>query len=656
MANQTVTIYGSASAYTSDNTPNKADTTKKTIAVGGQSWEGPYVQGYEKFVAPASIRGKRAVSAVLHVYARRKQLSFIETVAGNDIYSIAHDWDPSKTTDNNSPSVSDGIDIDDLGSSFAWHEYTMNTSKFAMAAKMASFGVLFHNYFEYYTSNSNYKPYIVVTVQDNGGGLQPTLVSPKNGVFKDKRNGVTVQWNNSAIQGTIEPDAQTKAVITWSYDNTTKTETINGTATTYTIPAANLPNTGTVTWKVAVTDSAGNTKTSTTATFITTDTTCYAYPSSPVNEYIDGSKAVTFAWTRSISTGSAANGADFQVSTNNGISWQDLGHTTGSASYTAAANTLPAGNVLWRVRGYNSNDTAGPWSDPAAIVVRRAPDTPLITEVTTVPQPTVSWQVEGQQAYQLQVGGWDSGTVYGTEKSAQVPYALPNGTAQVRLRIQNSFGLWSDWATAEVTIANQPGEPITAKTRVVLGGVRLTWATEGDYPTYAILRDGKEIATVAEKEYTDYTGIGRSRYTIRGLNADSTYTDSPPVVEILRPRSGLLAREGVWDWMLLDRRVDARPAHSGSQEEDAAFTWFSGRTLPVAEISGHRQVTARYEYTLPSLAQLEKLREMSGKIVVYKHRDGELIRGLLGGLSWSRNRGRWDVSFTITEVDDGPVF
>lgn len=388
----------------------------------------------------------------------------------------------------------------------------------------------------------------------------------------------------------------------------------------------------------------------------TTDTVCYAYPQSPVNEYIDGSKEVVLSWTRSISTGTPANGADFQVSSDGGIIWRDLGTVTNGSPYHAAPNTLPAGNVLWRVRGYNADGVAGPWSEPAAIVVRRAPEPPIITDITTTPQPTVSWQVEGQQAYQLQVGDWDSGTVYGTAKSAQVPYALPDGPTQVRLRIQNSFGLWSDWATAEVTIANQRGEPIAVRTRVVLGGVRLTWTTEGEYPTYAILRDGEEIATVAGKEYTDYTGIGRSRYTVRGMMADSTYTDSPAVVEILRLRSGLLAVAGVWDWMILDRRVDARPAHSGSQEEDVALTWFSGRSLPVAELSGHRQVTARYEYTLPSLAALEKLRAMSGQLVVYKHRDGELFRGLLGGLSWARNRGRWDVSFTITEVDHGPVF
>lgn len=656
MAIKETTLYASTSIFTESKNPTTNNKRLTEILVKGPQ-DGTGANGYEFFAVPDGVFGKKFIDGELFIHGKE-----VPGYYSQDIYAIDHSVDPSSVTWYNSPpTASDGTGLLFIfDSSYAWKSFLVTMDGYVPFKKtfahLIAYGIILRGYFYYHTANSNYKPYIKFHYDDSDCGLQPDTVFPKNGIFQNNKNGVTVQWSNSILEFTIGNVTQKKAVITWMYGSTTKTATINGTATTYTIPASNLPETGTVTWKVAVTDSAGNTNTSTTATFTTTDTTCYAYPSSPVNEYIDGSKPVTFAWTRSISTGSAANGADFQISTDNGISWQDLGHADGSDSFLAAANTLPAGNVLWRVRGYNSDGVAGPWSDPAAIVVRRAPDAPIITEVTTVPQPTVSWQVEGQQAYQLQVWEWDSGTVYGTEKSAQVPYAMPDGTFQARLRIQNSFGLWSDWATAEVTIVNQPGEPITAKTRVVLGGVRLTWDTEGDYPTYAILRDGKEIATVAGKEYTDYTGIGRSRYVVRGLNADSTYTDSPAVVEILRLRSGLIAQEGVWDWMLLDRRVGARPAHSGSQEEDTAYTWFSGRALPVAEISGHRQVTARYDYTLQSLTQLEKLRDMSGQKVVYKHRDGELFRGLLGNLSWNRNRGRWDVSFTITEVDDGPVF
>lgn len=657
MATQTVTIYGSGSACTNSGTPSKPDTAQTIIAVGDTAWNGGnYIQGYEKFVPPTAICGKKAVSASLYVYARKKQTSFTETTGGSDLYAIAGAWDPARTTHNNRPAGYSGKEIKaSLSADFAWRRFDLSASDAAMIAKAASFGICLHNYFEYYTSNSDHKPYIVVTVED-GGGLRPSLRFPKGG-FVDNKKGCAVEWGLDILAGTVEPVTQAKAMVSWTYGGTTKTATVTGTAQRYTIPAAQLPETGTVTWTVAVTDSGGNTNSAaSSAEFSTTDSTLFAAPVSPINQYVDGSQAIPLRWRYSISTGTSPTKADFQTSTDGGTTWATLGSVTGTAAYNAAPGALPAGSILWRVRGYNTDGVAGPWSDPAAIVVRQAPKTPVIAGVTAVPRPTVSWQAEGQQAYQLQVGSWDSGPVYGTGKSAQVPVFLPAGAAAVRLRVQNSFGLWSPWAAAAVTVANRMGEQITLRSRTVTGGVRLSWTTTGSYPAYAVYRDGVQIGETAGKEYTDYCGIGKASYFVRGIKADSTYTDSPEAIEILRLRSGLIARVGVWDWMHLECRVGSRPARGGSEEADVTLTSYSGRVLPVAEISRHRRRAHSYTYSVQSWAEMRRLAEMSGERVVYKHRDGDLAVGLMGGVSWTRNRSRWDVSFTITEVDHGTAF
>lgn len=653
MATQTVTIYGSASACVDSRTPNKVNNSETIITAYDSTVGSLHVFGYEKFVAPKSIRGKKVISITLHIYAKDYNSDWIFRSG-----AITKDWDPQKTTYYERPGTNSIIDAFFGGNSFAWitKELTVGPYDYFIQGKIPSFG-FFVLVGEYYTSNSDHKPYVVVTVDDNNSGFSTAATSPTDGIYKNEKNGVIVQWENSFSEGKgfIEPCVQEKAVITWSYGSTTRNATVNGTATSYTIPESQLPEQGTVTWRVTVTDSGGIEHTSANATFTTTDATCYAYPQSPINEYIDGSKAVTFVWTRDIDTGTPANGADFQISRNNGISWTDLGHTTGYGDLTVAANTLPSGNVLWRVRGYNSDGVAGPWSTPAAIVVRAAPNAPTITSVTTVPRPTVTWQSEGQQAYQLQVGDWDSGIVYGTNKSAQVPYALPNGTAQVRLRIQNNFGLWSNWSTTTVTIANKPGKAITVTTRVVLGGVRLTWTTDGTYPTYAILRDGEEIATVTGKEYTDYTGIGKSGYIVRGIASDSSYTDSQRVVEILKLRSGLIAVAGVWDWLPLRCLRGRYPDVETSGEAEITYTRFSGRKLPVAELSGHYSRQHKLEFTFRTRAEMDALWEMLGKLVVYKDMWDRLYIGLLDSVETVSDWAS-DAVFTITEVDHGPVF
>ena len=607
MATRAVTIYASRSAYVERANPNKSDTTRTEISQGNNC------NGFEKFIPPSDIIGKRLVDATLYIHAQKSLdpigSGLIASIGGADVCGVTGLWDPNKTTWNNHPEVyrkgqvtQYGFEMKNLGSAYAWQQIPVEfDSKVPVMAKIAAFGIIFGNWFVYHTSNSQYKPYITITVQDDGG-LKPSPARPINGTFINNTRDCELEWNFSVVRGTIEPVTQTKAVISWTYGNTTKTATVNGAAQSYTIPASQLPETGTVTWRVTTTDSAGNTYTSEDATFTTTDATLYACPATPINEYIDGSKTVDLEWGWSISTGTRPTRADFQVSDDGGVTWDNLGTVTNQndLAYHAAPNELPAGSILWRVRGYNTNSEAGPWSTAAAVVVRRAPNTPVISGVTVTPKPTVTWQAEGQQAYQLQISTWDSGTIFGTDKTDQCPEFLPDGPTIVRLRVQNTFGMWSQWAETTVTIANIPREAIITRTRTTKEDIRLTWETKGEYPEYIIYRDREPIGVTAGKEYTDHTAIGKAAYTVRGVNYDSTYTDSPPVTEILRLQSGVIAIEGDWNWLPLKCLRGRYPQIETSYEADITYTQFSGRRLLVAEISGHYAKQHTLEFTLRS--------------------------------------------------------
>ena len=666
MATRTVTIYASGSACTNSMTPDTPNTTQTIIAVGDVNFGASmgHVQGFEKFIAPKEIFEKKVVSAILHVYARRKQVSFVETTAGDDLYAIERDWNPTTTTANNVPLAIKGIDVGArfLGKDFAWREFSLGEM---VGAKAASFGVNFHNYFEYYTSNSDHKPYIVVTVEDTVGGYEIKQNWPKNGQFENPLNNCDLAWYLDPIPGTIEWNArafdppiwpQKKAIVSWAYNGTTKTATVTDGGWGFSIPKEQLPNPGNVSWSVQVTSINGFVQSSGQANFTTQDGTVRAEVTSPINAYIDGSKTVDLNWRWSIPTGTRPTRADFQVSGDGGMTWDDLGTVTNQndLTYHTEPNELPAGKILWRVRGYNTNGTAGPWSTAAAVVVRRAPNTPLISGVTGNPKPAVSWQADGQQAYQLQIGPWDSGTVFGTEKTDQCPEFLPDGPAAVRLRVQNSFGMWSAWAETSVTIQNRPGADITARARAHRADIRLTWETQGEYPEYLIYRDGELIGVAAGKEYTDHAAIGKATYTVRGVNYDSTYTDSSPVTEILTIRSGLIALEGEWSWLPLKCLRGRYPQIKTSHEAEITYTQFSGRHLPVAEVSGHYTKQHTLEFTLRNREEKKSLAAMVGKQVVYKDFWGRLIVGIMENLD-SISDWASDVSFTITEVDHGPV-
>lgn len=101
------------------------------------------------------------------------------------------------------------------------------------------------------------------------------------------------------------------------------------------------------------------------------------------------------------------------------------------------------------MRTYNADGIAGEWSDAAQIVVIAAPTAPSIQIKSTGPRPSISWQTSEQEAYQVELDGkLSGGTHYGTEKTWTSPAYLSDGSHTVRVRVQNQYGMWSDWGAA----------------------------------------------------------------------------------------------------------------------------------------------------------------------------------------------------------------
>lgn len=642
MAQHTSTIYSLGTAFSDGTAPNTNDTTKTVATIEG------FQSSYEKFSPTSEMVGKKFVSCELYIYA--KQDPSQGTTGRYHVNPVSQPWDPSTVTYNNAPELySPGYSSygSDWTMSYSWTK--QNDENVERGKNLVSYGFRVGPYNSYYTYNSANKPYVIVTYDDENAGLYPTNLRPTGG-FVNNKIGANLYWDTALKEGTIGNPGLSQTVITWEYGETTQTDTITGPATSYTIPPDKLPESGTVTWSVQTTDSAGNVATSSTMSFTTTDSIGVATPVSPVNEYVDGTSSVSLVWDWNIPTGTAASKADFQVSNNGGSSWTALGSVDGENPYVAEPGTLPDGNVMWQVRGYNSDGVAGDWSASANIVVRQAPAAPILENATPVPKPTVTWQSAGQQAYQLQAGDWDSGPVFGTVKSAQVEEFLPAGQTTIRLRVQNSFGIWSPWAEMTVTIVNTPGEAISLNAQQVSGGVQLSWSTNGEYPSYYVYRDGKLIGTTVSQPFTDYRTIGEHEYFVRGVNSDSTYTQSNTISGTTSPRCGMIAVDGEWNWIDLKFMRGSFVTLNDTRQANVSYAYYSGRSLPVAEVSGTKSRQISVTYSL-SKSDLETLYGMLGQLVVYKDRR-TICRGVLDNVTTTSD---WcnDASITITEVDDG---
>lgn len=88
-------------------------------------------------------------------------------------------------------------------------------------------------------------------------------------------------------------------------------------------------------------------------------------------------------------------------------------------------------------------------SDAASFVTVSAPSTPKVI-VQASPRPLITWQTNEQSAYQIQLDTAVDTTDYGSGKSWRSPVYLDDGLHVARVRVQNSYGVWSEWGSASM--------------------------------------------------------------------------------------------------------------------------------------------------------------------------------------------------------------
>lgn len=241
----------------------------------------------------------------------------------------------------------------------------------------------------------------------------------------------------------------------------------------------------------------------------------------PKNEITYGE--VFFDWNYDNQTGVEQYAFDLQYSTDN-LTWVDLDvHTV--SNITQATHAVPAGDLFWRVRGYNQNDVASEWSTSAKFINVAKPTKPVITEIQSSGMPTIKWSSENQIAFEIEVDGlWKSRQVYTTNKFYKLEDYLPNGNYHMRLRIYNQYAQFSDWLEFDYSQnmnVNQPQATITE----TLKGFNIKIKNDLSIMTYYLLRNGIPIHKFIDLEYEDIYVNGDVLYTIRAVDFQGNFAD-----------------------------------------------------------------------------------------------------------------------------------
>ncbi len=511
----------------------------------------------------------------------------------------------------------------------------------------------------FYGEKSTRKPFLTCEYSNDNVGIKAVNLSPSAGAFVNRAKKNTFTWDaeddTDLTQVCFAEVKQTSAVFEWRVKNasTSKTISVSGSTTACTVPANTFPS-GTLEWRVKVTANSGTTTTSAWQEIKTTDVIPTAKPVSPSGIVIDATIANRFSWQHIISTGTPQSKADLQWSAD-GTTWNTLATVTGENQYyDVPANKFTSGTKYWRVRTYNTDGTASAWSDKAEFIAINAPSAPSIVIQSTGPRPRITWQTTEQEAYQLTLSnGYASGTVYGTEKAWRSPVYLADGSYTVRVRVQNKYGMWSEWSAAALPISHTEGEAITL-TATAGHEAALTWQTAGSYDFYLIERDGIAIARTAQKQYIDHTSIGSVTYRVRGCYADSDNygVSNSDTAEIL-PETNMICdlETGVW----LEMRLSETQLRTNRASFSAGVSTvhLAGLAYPVEERSEQRDRSLSVACAWPHAqrAAALALETLVGRLVCLKDHYGNMAIGSLPSLESNCDEFMRRYSFTISHTN-----
>lgn len=491
------------------------------------------------------------------------------------------------------------------------------------------------------TSRSANLPYLTVHYDDTTvTGLIQYASPPSGYVPKTKAN--TFSWSVGKSGECYGDITQTAATFRWrTAEGATPTEVSCGTATSCTI-AANTFSTDSIQWQVVITTNTSETLTSAWYTLSTVEATSTAVIISPKNTILDGTTETVLEWQHNISTGTAQTAANIQTSTD-GTTWTDLATVSTATTYTVAANAFAAGQLYWRVRTYNTDNAAGEWSAAANVIVVAAPSAPVVS-ATQTPRPVITWQATGQQAYQIKVGSYDTGTQFGTGKSHRLEMYLDDGSYTVQVRVQNQYSLWSEWGTCALTVANTAGNAITL-TALASDVVLLSWSATG-YDAFVIYRNNLPIAKVSSTSYVDNFSIGSVAYKVRGIYTDSdnygiasanvtVETDTLIITDVDNP-----------SWLQLKYSENSDSSQTISRERSGKFRHFSGSEFPSVETSEFYDKYFGFDVAFLNDNEIANFDALLGKIVCIKSRRGEMVIGPL--LALDKTVGDFYVSYVCS--------
>ena len=474
------------------------------------------------------------------------------------------------------------------------------------------------------------KPYRALVWED----IVPVLggFAPSGGAFINRASAQTFTFTvrvDPAYDGTVIGRTTT---FRWRVQGSTTERTLAVTGQSVTVPANTFPAQSTIEWRVECTTAHGQSAVGEWQTVTTADEAPGAPTNlAPQNVFLHNDEDNVFSWHHNSPNGTVQTRAELQWSAD-GSAWSALANVSGSADHvTVPANTLTAGQKLWRVRTYNAANVAGEWSESAQIVLMGAPSTPAILALTAAPRAYVKWSSADQLGWRVTFSDangtlFDSGEQFGDAREYRAEGFLADGMAHYSVAVANEYG----WSVTEgdFTVENAGSGAIALTAQEIGGEALLRWSASGAFDDLYVLRGGVPIARVTGlTEYIDKTGAGAETYEILGT-AGANYTRSNAAEVLIKIDLFRVYADGVR--LDLNARQISAPTLERSAAADVSYYHFSGQRYPTAYTHGTQTGVVSIAVTTRDADKLEV-----GKLYCLRDSTGWRGYGVLESISHS---------------------
>lgn len=504
------------------------------------------------------------------------------------------------------------------------------------------------------TSRYSSPPQLLLTFDDSNVQPKLTTPAPASGARLNKASALT--FSTSLMQSDVFTIKRlTPASGTFEYrlkgasSTTTAAATISSTTISYTAPA-NTFAAEEYEYRFSVTDNLGQTVYTAWSSFDTRDTVSTATADEPSGNLLDGDQPISFRWTHINESGSPPTGAELQKSSD-GSAWTTfLKRTNSTIGYKCPAGSFTSGTWFWRVRTFNLDNVAGAWSDAASFVTVSAPSTPKVI-VQASPRPLITWQTNEQSAYQIQLDTAVDTTDYGSGKSWRSPVYLDDGLHVARVRVQNSYGVWSEWGSATFPVSHTAGGAVVL-TVDADHRAELSWSYAGSWTEFVVYRDGVAIAKTTDYSYTDDYSVGTVRYQVRACASDGTYNYSlsnEATVSVM-PETVMLSALGSGNWLFLRLSTAQHRTNTIKASRTFSLTHLSGRKFPEAELTEFCDRSISVSYATDDVAEKAALEALMGSPVCLKTPGGKMVIGILDTLSETESMFYSSYSFAVSQM------